>query len=143
MNGVCVCVSSTYVVGWCEGNNAICLVLAVGYVFLKADKKQERSVIHVKIVPFVLMRINVCDYQMYLVCAFLYFWGCIENERGEIFYENVWGNSIAIGKENLFECVFFHYCPLLCSPKKKYIYCHLIIAKKAYLLFCLLSYNYC
>ena len=62
VNGVCVCVSSTYVVGLCVGSDAICLILAVGYVtlvFLKAVKKQERSVIRVKIVPFVLMRINV------------------------------------------------------------------------------------
>ena len=75
---VFVCVSSTYVVGLCEGNDAICLILAVGYVtlvFLKAVKKQERSVIYVKIVPFVLMLmpINVFDYPMYLVCAFLCF----------------------------------------------------------------------
>ena len=33
-------------------------------------KEEERSVIHVKIVPFVLMRINVCDYPVYLVCKF-------------------------------------------------------------------------
>ena len=62
VNGVCVCVSSTYVVRLCVGNDAICLILAVGYVtlvFLKAVKKQERSVIRVKIVPFVLMRSNV------------------------------------------------------------------------------------
>ena len=43
---------------------------------------------------------------MYLVRAFLCFRGCIENERVEIFYENVWGNSIAIGKENQLGCVF-------------------------------------
>ena len=30
----------------------------------------------------------------------------IENDRVEIFYENAWGNSIAIGKENQLECVF-------------------------------------
>ena len=57
-----VCVSGTYVVRLCVGNDAICLILAVGYVtlvFLKTFKKQERSVIRIKIVPFVLMRINV------------------------------------------------------------------------------------
>ena len=31
---------------------------------------------------------------------------CIENDRVEIFCENVWRNSIAIGKENQLECVF-------------------------------------
>ena len=40
---------------------------------LKAIEEEERSVIHIKIVPFVLMRINVCDYPVYLVWAFLYF----------------------------------------------------------------------
>ena len=62
VNGVCVCVSSTHVVGLYVGNDAMCLILGVGYVtlvFLKAVKKQERSVIRVKVVPFVLMRINV------------------------------------------------------------------------------------
>ena len=52
-----VCISRMYVVGWCEGNDAICLILTVGYatlLFLKAVKKQERSVIHVKILPFLL-----------------------------------------------------------------------------------------
>ena len=55
---------STYFVGLCLGNDAICLILALGYVtlvFLKAVKNQERSVIRVKIVPFELMRINVFD----------------------------------------------------------------------------------
>ena len=54
----------------CVGNDAICLILAVGYVtlvFLKTVKKQERSVIRIKIVPFVLMRINVFG-----VCVFLF-----------------------------------------------------------------------
>ena len=53
-----VCVSGTYVVRLCVGNDAICLILAVDYatlVFLKTVKKQERSVI----VPFLLMGINV------------------------------------------------------------------------------------
>ena len=64
VNGVCVCVcvSSTYFVRLCVGNDAICLIFAVGWVtlaFVKAVKKQGRSVIRVKIVPFVLMRINV------------------------------------------------------------------------------------
>ena len=36
--------------------------------------------IHVEIVPFMLMHVNVCDYLMYLVCAFSYISGCIENE---------------------------------------------------------------
>ena len=65
-----MCVSSTYVVGLCVGNDAICLIPAVGYVtlvFLKAVNKQERSVIRVKMVPLVLMRINVFG-----VCAFLF-----------------------------------------------------------------------
>ena len=62
VNGVCVCVSSTHVVELYVGNDAMCLILEVDYVtlvFLKAVKKQERSVIRVKIVPFVLMRINI------------------------------------------------------------------------------------
>ena len=57
---VFVCVS--LVVRLCVGNDAICSILAVGcvtLVFPKVVKKQERSVILVKIVPFVLMRINV------------------------------------------------------------------------------------
>ena len=57
-----VCVSGMYVVMLCVENDTICLILAVGYVtlvFLKTFKKQERSVIRIKIVPFVLMRINV------------------------------------------------------------------------------------
>ena len=57
-----VFVSGTYIVRLSVGNDAICLILAVGYVtlvFLKTFKKQERSVIRIKIVPFVLMRINV------------------------------------------------------------------------------------
>ena len=65
-----VCVSSTYVVRLHVGNDAICLILAAGYVtlvFLKAVKKQEISVIRVKIVPFVLMCINVFG-----VCVFLF-----------------------------------------------------------------------
>ena len=48
VNGVCVCVSSLYVVGLCVGNDAICLILAVGWVtlvFVKAVKKQGRRVI--------------------------------------------------------------------------------------------------
>ena len=40
------------------------------------------------------------------MCTFLCFGGCIENERVEIFYENIWGNSIAIGKEMQLECIF-------------------------------------
>ena len=62
VNGLCVCVSSRYVVRLRVGNNAICLMLVVSYValvFAKVVKKQKRSVIRVKIVPFVLMRINV------------------------------------------------------------------------------------
>ena len=57
-----VCVSGTYVVRLCVGNDAICLILAVGYmtlVFLKTFKKQEKSVIRINIVPFVLVRISV------------------------------------------------------------------------------------
>ena len=55
-------ISGTYVVRLCVGNDAKCLILAVGYVtlvFFKTVKKQEKSVIRVKIVPFVLMRIRV------------------------------------------------------------------------------------
>ena len=76
VNGVCVCVSGMYVLGLCVVNDAICLVLAVGHVtlvFFKAVKEEERSVIHLKIVPFMLMCIDVCDYPIYLVFAFLYF----------------------------------------------------------------------
>ena len=59
-----MCLVSTYVVDLFLGNDAICLILALGYVtlvFLKAVKNQERSVIRVKIVPFELMRISVFD----------------------------------------------------------------------------------
>ena len=59
-----------HVVKLCVGNDAICLILAVGcvtLVFLKTVKKQERSVICVKIVLFALMRINVFD-----VCVSLF-----------------------------------------------------------------------
>ena len=69
-------------------------------VFLKAIKEEEKLVIHIKTVPFVLMDSDVCDYSMYSVCALFYFCGCIGNERVEIFYENVSGNSIITGKEN-------------------------------------------
>lgn len=65
-----VCVSSMYAVGLCPGNNA------VGYltlVFLKAIKEEEKLVIHIKTVPFVLMDSDVCDYSMYSVCALFYF----------------------------------------------------------------------
>ena len=43
---------------------------------------------------------------MYFVCGFLCFQGCIKNELVEIFYENVWGTSIAIGKDNQLESIF-------------------------------------
>ena len=71
VNGVCVCVSSTYVVRLCVGIAAICLILAVGWltlVFVKVIKKQGRSVIRLKIVPFVLMCFNVFG-----VCISLFF----------------------------------------------------------------------
>ena len=51
-------------------------ILAVGYltlVFLKAIKEEEKLVIHIKTVPFVLMDSDVCDYSMYSVCALFYF----------------------------------------------------------------------
>ena len=62
VNCVCVCLSSMYVIRLCVGEEAICLILGVGYltlVFLKVVKKQERSLICFKIGSFVLMRINV------------------------------------------------------------------------------------
>ena len=60
-----MCVVKLYVV-----NDAIFLVLAVSYVTLvlfQAVKKEERSVMHVKIVPFVLIYMDVCDYPIYLL----------------------------------------------------------------------------
>ena len=63
-----LCVSSMCVVEFYVVNEAICLVLGVGYVtllFLEAVKKEERLVMHVKIVPFVLMCIDFCDYPIY------------------------------------------------------------------------------
>ena len=61
---------------------------------------------HIEIVPFMLMWIDVCDYAMQLVCAFPCFWGCIENESVDIFYKDVWGRSITLRKENKFEGIF-------------------------------------
>ena len=69
-------------------------------VFLKTIKELEGSVIHVKIVPFVLMCVNVCDYPLQLVCTLHYFWVCIENENVELFYKDVWGKTITICNEN-------------------------------------------
>ena len=60
-----MCVVKLYVV-----NDAIFLVLAVSYVtlvFFQAVKKEERSVMHVKIVPFVLIYMDVCEYPIYLL----------------------------------------------------------------------------
>ena len=65
---------------------------------------------HVKIVPFVLIYMDVCEYPIYLLWAFLCFWRCIENESIKIFYKYVWANSIAIRKENEVECVFTDDC---------------------------------
>ena len=73
---LCLCVSGMCVVELYVVNDAICLVLAVGYVTLvlfEAVKKEERSVMYVKTVPFALMCIDVCDYPIYLLCAFLCF----------------------------------------------------------------------
>ena len=67
----------------CVVNDAKCLVLVVGDVTLvlfEVVKKEERSVMYVKIAPFVLMCIDVCNYPIYLLRAFLCFCGCIENE---------------------------------------------------------------
>ena len=48
VNDVCVCVFGTYVVRLCVGKDAICLILAVGYVtlvlFLKTVKKQNSTI---------------------------------------------------------------------------------------------------
>ena len=64
---VCVCVCRcVYMLRmyccWvvCGRYSVCCLTL----VFLKTIKEQEGPVIHVKIVPFVLMRVNVCDYPV-------------------------------------------------------------------------------
>ena len=43
MNGVCVCVSSMYVLRLCVGNDAICLILAVGYVTLVLLKHVKKT----------------------------------------------------------------------------------------------------
>ena len=66
---LCLCISSMCVVKLYVVNDVICLVLAVSYVTLvlfQAVKKEERSVMHVKIVPFVLTCMSVCDYLIYL-----------------------------------------------------------------------------
>ena len=79
VNGGCVCVSSTYVVRLCVGNDAICLILAVGWVtlaFAKAVKKQGWSVIRVKIVLFVLMRIKVFGVCVSLLLRIYWEWTC-------------------------------------------------------------------
>ena len=55
-NVACVCVSSVFVVGLCVGNDAIYLNTCSDLhepSFLKA-LEGERSVIHIKIVPFAL-----------------------------------------------------------------------------------------
>ena len=76
---------------WCVLHN---------FSFCKTAEEYEGSVMHIEVVPSTLMRVNVYDYPMYLVCGFSYFWGFINYETVEAFYKNVWGNSIAIGKEN-------------------------------------------
>ena len=74
---VFVFVCSQYVLlRLCVVNDAKCLVLVVGdvtLVLLQVVKKEEGLVMYVKIVPFVLMCIDVCDYPKYLLCAFLCF----------------------------------------------------------------------
>ena len=47
-------------------------VFSLTLVFLRTVEELEGSVIHVEIVPFMLMHVNVCDYPMYLVCVFSY-----------------------------------------------------------------------
>lgn len=55
---------------------------------------------HINIVPFGLVCVNIWHYPLYLVCAFLYLWSCIRYQCVEIFYEDVWRNPIAIGRNN-------------------------------------------
>ena len=65
---LCLYVSSIFVVELCVVNDAICLVLAVGYVTLVlfgAIEKEERSVMYAKIVPFVLMCTDFCNYPIH------------------------------------------------------------------------------
>ena len=89
VNDFCLCVVRVRVcVGLCVGNDAI--YLNVCSVLHDLSFSQSRwkigkiMVIHINIIPFALVLINVCDYPMYLVCTFLYFWGCIANERLEL-----------------------------------------------------------
>ena len=92
----------------CVVNDAKCLVLVMGDVTLvlfEIVKKEEGSVTYVKIVPFVLICVDVCGYPIYLLRAFLFFGGCVENECVKLFYEYVRENSITIGKENQLESV--------------------------------------
>ena len=49
------------------------VVADVTLVLFQAVKKEERLVMYVKIVPFVLMCIDVCDDPIYLLRAFLCF----------------------------------------------------------------------
>ena len=43
------------------------------------------------------------------MCALPYFGGSIENESVDVFYKDIWGNSITICKENEFEGNFVSY----------------------------------
>ena len=43
------------------------------------------------------------------MCALFYFRGCIENESVEVFWKDVWGNSITMCKESQFKGVFVGY----------------------------------
>ena len=68
---VCVCVYVCVCVGVCMLRMYCCCLVCGRYsvccltlVFLKTIKEQEGPVIHIKIVPFVLMRVNVCDYPL-------------------------------------------------------------------------------
>ena len=51
--------------------DSVCV--CVCYTCMHTVEEYEGSVIHVEIVPSMLIRINVCDYPVYLVCAFPYF----------------------------------------------------------------------
>ena len=49
------------------------VVADVTLVLFETVKKEERLMMYVKVVPFVLMCIDVCDYPIYLLRAFLCF----------------------------------------------------------------------
>ena len=63
-------------VGLCLGSNVTMFhvwCVLHNFSFCKTAEEYEGSVMHIEVVPSTLMRVNVYDYPMYLVCGFSYF----------------------------------------------------------------------